>query len=89
MVDMEIVAWSPPHSYSLRGCAMGTEFTSDIRCVPDGTGTRLEMAIHVRPKTLVARILSPLLRLLSKLMVKTCAKDLVDVAAAAERAGTA
>ncbi len=34
-VDMEIVAWSPPRSYSLRGYAMGTEFMSEIRCVPD------------------------------------------------------
>lgn len=85
MVDMEIVAWSPPRSYSLRGCAMGTEFTSAIRCVPDGAGTRLEMEIDVRPQTFVAKLLSPLMSLLSKVMVKSCAKDLVDIATAAER----
>ena len=83
---MEVVAWSPPRSYSLRGYAMGTEFTSEIRCVPDGSGTRLEMAVSVRPKTLGARILTPLISLTSKMMVKACAKDLGDIATAAERA---
>jgi hypothetical protein len=85
MVDMEVVAWSPPRSYSLRGYAMGTEFTSEIRCVPDEPGTRLEMEIHVRPRTFVAKLLSPLISLMSKVMVKSCSKDLVDIATAAER----
>jgi hypothetical protein len=84
-VDMEVVAWSPPRSYSLRGHAVGTEFTSEVRCVPDGTGTRLEMEIHVRPETFGAKLLSPLVSLMSKMMVKTCAKDLADIAAVAER----
>ena len=85
MVDMEVAAWSPPRSYSLRGYAMGTEFTSEIRCVPDGSGTRIEMDVHVRPRTFGARLLSPLISLMSKVMVKTCAKDLGDIATAAER----
>jgi carbon monoxide dehydrogenase subunit G len=85
VVDMEIAAWSPPRSYSLRGYAVGTEFTSEIRCVPDGSGTRLEMEIHARPQTFGARLLSPLISLMSKVMVKSCAKDLADIAAAAER----
>ena len=82
--DMEVVAWSPPRSYALCGYAMGTEFTSDIRCVPDGSGTRLEMEVRVRPKTLGAKLLSPLIALMSRVMVKSCAKDLRDIAAAAE-----
>lgn len=85
VVDMEIAAWAPPNSYSLRGYAMGTEFTSEIRCVPDGSGTRLEMEIQVRPQTLVAKLLSPLMALMSRVMAKHCAKDLGDIAAAAER----
>lgn len=84
-VDMEVVAWSPPRSYSLRGYAAGTEFMSEVRCVPDGAGTRLEMEIHVRPQTFGAKLLSPLMYLMSKAMVKTCEKDLADIAAAAER----
>ena len=84
VVDMEIVAWSPPRSYSLRGFAAGTEFTSEIRCIPDGAGTRLEMEVRARPLSFAAKLLSPLLALMSKLMVKSCAKDLHDIAAAAE-----
>ena len=84
-VDMEIAAWSPPRSYSLRGSAVGTEFLSEIRCVPDGTGTRLEMEIQARPQTFGAKLLSPLISLMSKAMVSTCAKDLADIAAEAER----
>lgn len=85
MVDMEIAAWSPPRSYSLLGYAMGTEFTSEIRCVPDGSGTLLEMEVRVRPRTFGAKLLSPLIALMSRLMVKSCTKDLGDIAAAAER----
>ena len=85
MVDMEVAAWSPPRSYSLRGYAMGTEFTSEIRCVPDGSGTRLEMEVRVRPRSFGAKLLSPLLSLMSEMMVKSCAKDLGDIATAAER----
>ena len=83
-VDMEIAAWSPPRSYVLRGYAVGTEFMSELRCLPDGSGTRLEMEIHVRPQTFLAKAFSPLLALMSKAMVKTCTKDLADIAAAAE-----
>jgi len=86
VVDMEIAAWSPPRSYSLRGFAAGTEFTSEIRCVPDGAGTRLEMEVRARPMTFLAKLLSPLLALMSKVMVKSCAKDLRDIAEAAEGA---
>ena len=86
-VDMEIAAWAPPRSYTLRGRAVGTEFLSQVRCVPDGAGTRLEMEIHVRPQTFGAKLFSPLMALMSKVMVKTCAKELADIAAAAERAG--
>lgn len=86
-VDMEVVGWSPPCSYSLRGFAMGTEFTSEIRCVPDSEGTRLEMEIQVRPRTIGGKLLAPLIALMSRMMVRTCAKDLGDLAAAAERDG--
>jgi hypothetical protein len=85
VADMEVAAWSPPRSYSLRGYAAGTEFASEIRCVPDGTGTRLEMEIQVRPQSIGAKLLSPVIALMSKVMVKACAKDLGDIAAVAER----
>ena len=43
------------------------------------------MEVHVRPKTFVAKLFSPVIALTSKLMVKSCGKDLGDIAAAAER----
>lgn len=82
---MEIVAWAPPRSYTLRGYAMGTEFTSEVRCIPEDSGTRLEMAVKVSPQTFLAKLMSPLIFLTSRLMVKVCGKDLKDIAAAAER----
>lgn len=89
-MDMTIAAWNPPRSYSLRGIGAGIEFTSEIRCVPDGaSGTRLEMEVVGRPLNLAAKIFSPLLSLMSSVMVKQCAKDLADIAAAAERSGDA
>lgn len=85
VADMEISAWSPPRSYGLLGYAMGTEFASEIRCVPDGAGTRLEMQITVRPQTLGAKLLSPLMAVMSRVMMKGCTQDLRDIAAVAER----
>jgi carbon monoxide dehydrogenase subunit G len=89
--DMEVVAWAPPRSYTLRGCAMGTEFVSELRCLPDNggsgsrTGTRLEMEIRVRPLTVGARLLAPLIGLMSRWMVKSCAADLAHLGEAALR----
>lgn len=84
-LDMTISAWDPPRSYALRGAAAGYVFDSEIRCVPHGTsGTRLEMAIQGRPTNFVAKLFSPLFSLMSRVMVKQCAKDLADIAAAAE-----
>jgi hypothetical protein len=85
-LDMTISAWDPPRSYSLRGAAAGYVFDSEIRCVPlGGSGTRLEMEIVGRPTNVVAKLFSPLFSLMSRMMVKQCAKDLADIAAAAER----
>lgn len=85
-IDMTLAAWNPPRSYALRGSAAGFEFTSEIRCVPDGRGgTRIEMEVVGRPTNFAAKILSPLFAVMSKMMVKQCAKDLADIAAAAER----
>ena len=85
VVEMEVVAWSPPRSYSLRGFASGIEFTSAVRCLPIDGGTRLEMEIWVRPRALMARLLTPLIYIVSRLMVRSCGKDLRDIATAAER----
>src|SRR5262245_62518608 len=73
-VDMEIAAWSPPRSYSLRGYAVGTEFKSDVRCVPEGSGTRIEMEVHVCPQTFGAKFISQLISMMSKVMVRYCAR---------------
>ena len=42
------------------------------------------MEVHARPQTFGAKLLSPLFSLMSKAMVKSCAKDLGEIAAAAE-----
>lgn len=86
-IDMTISAWDPPRSYSLQGCAAGYEFTSEVRCVPNGSGTRLEMEMVGRPLNFTARLFAPLMSIMSRMMAKQCAKDLADIAAAAERMG--
>ena len=84
-MDMTISTWDPPRSYGLRGAAAGYVFDSQIRCVPHGaSGTRLEMEIVGRPTNFVAKLFSPLVAILSRMMVKHCAKDLADIARAAE-----
>lgn len=81
---MEVVAFDPPRSYTLRAGSCGAEFVSEVRCVPDGAGTRLEIEMRCRPVSLFAKLMSPLSGLMMGSMTKLIAKDLADIARAAE-----
>lgn len=82
--EMEVVAWDPPRSYTLRAVSCGAEILSEVRCVPEGAGTRLEIEMRWKPLTFGAKLMSPLGALMAGTMKKCVAQDLADIARAAE-----
>jgi carbon monoxide dehydrogenase subunit G len=81
---MTVAEWSPPRSYVLTAASCGAEYRSEMRCVPDGGGTRLEMEFTGRPVSFFAKLLSPLLGFMAGALRKCIEKDLDEIARAAE-----
>jgi hypothetical protein len=82
--EMEVVAFEPGRSYTLRAISCGAEFESELRCLPDGAGSRVEIEMRSRPLTFFAKLMSPLGGLFAGSMVKCVEQDLADIARAAE-----
>lgn len=82
---MEIVAFDPPHSYSVAAASCGAQYLSTLTFRPDGSATVVEMTFGATPQTFMARLMT---FILGGLMLKACRKmiqqDLDDLAAAAE-----
>jgi hypothetical protein len=83
---MEVTAFDAPRSYTLTALSCGVEFKSAFLFEPDGAGTKVTLSLQGKPRTLLARILSPISRMLMGPMMKKCiVKDMEDVKRAAER----
>ena len=82
--EMEVVAFDPPRSYTLRAASCGAEYLTEVRCVPDGSGTRIEFEMQWRSISFFAKLMSPLGMLFAGSMKKLVEKDLADIATAAE-----
>ncbi len=82
--EMEVVAMDPPRSYAF-GCeSCGCRYRMEMRCVPKGTGTELQMHFQAEPLTFFAKVMGALLKPFAKKMMSGCTRDLDDIAAHAE-----
>lgn len=78
--EMEITGWDPPNAYTTEASSHGCHYTSVVRCVPDGGGTRLEMSLDAQPLTFSAKLMTGLLGWMFKgACEKAFAKDLDDI----------
>lgn len=84
--EMTVTAFEPPRRYCLEADAHGCRYRTEIRFVPRGEGTNVEMAFDAVPYTAWAKVLSFVFRPLMKQVAKDCAKDLDDLKAAVEGA---
>jgi carbon monoxide dehydrogenase subunit G len=83
---MEVTTFDPPRSYTIQALSCGVEFRSTFRCTPEGTGTKVRLEVETTPKSLFAKILSPIMKLMMGGMMKKCVmKDLADVKIFAEK----
>jgi hypothetical protein len=82
--EMEVTALRAPEHYTVASQSMGCAFRSTFRFHEAGSGTRVEVEFHCEPRTWLARVLSPLMGLLSGTVKRCIEEDLRDLAAAAE-----
>jgi|EndMetStandDraft_9_1072997.scaffolds.fasta_scaffold106889_2 carbon monoxide dehydrogenase subunit G len=83
--EMTITAFEPPKRYTLSAESHGSRYHTELSFAPDGQGTRMTMTFQGTPVTLMARIMSVLMKPMMKKVAQACAKDLDDIKAAAER----
>lgn len=83
---MWITAVELNRSYTAEAESCGTHYTTMFTFEPADGGTRVTMSFAGQPMTLLAKLMSPLGRLMSGAIKKMLAKDLDDLAAACESA---
>ena len=83
--EMTITQFEPNKSYSLGATNCGCEYQTTFEFHPTGTSTRVDVTFKSIPKTLFAKLMSPLGRLLCGTMKKMFDRDMEDLKAYAER----
>ncbi len=82
--EMAVSAFKPNQSYTVSSHSMGVAYTSILHFNEDGNGTLVEMDFQSRPLTLLAKLFSPLARLMIGSMKKCMEGDLEDLKKAVE-----
>jgi carbon monoxide dehydrogenase subunit G len=83
--EMTITAFEPPKGYTLSAESHGSRYHTELSFAPEGQGTRVTFTFQGTPVTLMARVMSVLMRPMINSAMKACAKDLDDIKAAIER----
>jgi hypothetical protein len=83
--EMEIIAFDPPHSYTVRCVSGGMEYRTEFWFVSVGAGTRVEQELTVRPLTFTAKLMTPFSRLMLTPLKRFLEQDLRDRKQIAER----
>lgn len=84
--EMTVVEFEPGRRYVLSAMSCGCRYRTEIRVEPTAGGSRIAMDFAGEPLTLVAKVMSFLMRPLFKSAAKLCAKDLADLKASLEAA---
>jgi len=88
--EMTITEWNPPSSYTVEANSCGAHFKTVISCEPAPQGgTNLTMATFVKPISFMAKLMTPLSKLMAGSFAKACKQDLDDIKRAVENAGAA
>ncbi len=82
---MEIVEFDPPHGFVLLAESHGSRYRTTFRYTESDGGTDLVMTFEATPLTLMAKIMSTLMKgMMKKMITKECGKDLDELKAAVE-----
>jgi carbon monoxide dehydrogenase subunit G len=84
---LEVTAVEAGRAYTVEADSRGTHYRSVIRVEPEGAGSRLSMSFEGEPTGAIGKLMAATIgRLFEGSMRKALAKDLDDIAAAAEAA---
>jgi hypothetical protein len=83
--EMEVTALEPPERFAF-GCeSHGCRYHTQMTFEPASGGTDVELRFEAVPLTRSMKVLAFLMAPMTRWIAKTCAKDLEDLKAAAER----
>ncbi|MFI4917470.1 MAG: SRPBCC family protein [Phycisphaerales bacterium JB060] len=92
--EMEVTEYDPPRAYTLSAISCGMKFDSRVTCLEEnpgegrGGGCRLSYDIKSEAQSLVAKVVSPVMGVMMKgMMRKAMERDLADIKAHVEGAG--
>jgi carbon monoxide dehydrogenase subunit G len=83
--EMEIVEFDPPTGYRTSAFSCGCHYDSGLTVTPDGEEMILEMSFKGTPQTFMAKLMTPLSKLMMGPMRKLMDKDLADIKKYVER----
>ena len=89
---MTVTQWDPPRSYTLEASSCGCHYTSVVSCRPDASNpgtTQAEITFDARPLTFMAKLFSPLGKLMMGACRKAFEKDMSDIKRALESRSSA
>ena len=81
---MDVTAFDPPRSYTVGAYSCGTQYETTFRFEPEGDGTKVTLDFTGTPKTFLARLMMPLMKLMAGAVKKCVTQDLDDLKKAAE-----
>ena len=87
--EMEITDFRPNESYAIGAESCGCVYRTEFRFSPNGSGTQVQVEMDARPVSFLAKLMSPLGRLMAGSMKKCFDQDLDDLKAALEQGETA
>jgi hypothetical protein len=78
---MTVADWNPPRSYTLECQSCGCHYRFTVACAPDGASphTAVEMSFESQPVTFMAKLFSPLGKLMMGACRKAFEKDIADL----------
>lgn len=82
--EMEVVSFDAPSSYALGAESHGTRYLSTFTLSEKHRGTEVHLLFEATPLTLVAKIMSFLMKPMIKKVMAECSKDLDDIKRAIE-----
>lgn len=82
--EMWISAYDPPRSYTVQADSCGSDFFTTFTFTREGDGTKVDMEVRTKSRTIFAKLMSPLGALFAGAMKKLMKKDLDDLKQVAE-----
>lgn len=76
---MEITLFEPHSHFREEAFSNGMHYTTDWKFTDSNEETVVSIAFHIKPQTLIARMISPMFRLMSGSLKKAFVADLADM----------